>query len=267
MRLLFLFFLTLFSCAAPAPKHQKPRILTSTPTYQYFVERIGENLIEAHSIVPPGADSHSFEPTPKQRASLAEGILWFQIGECFERSLTGISPKTKRINLCEGIENSSDRHFWMSPRLAMHQVSLITKALSKEFPEHKEKFQANEQNLLKELAALDTELKESLASAKNRTLLVSHPSFAYFCRDYSFEQLSVEQEGKDPRPKHLEALLKDSEKKHDSLVLIALPQHNNKGLYVIANRLHLPVKEIDPYTYDYFSMMHTLSEWVSHERD
>jgi zinc transport system substrate-binding protein len=32
-------------------------------------------------------------------------------------------------------------------------------------------------------------------------VLVSHPAFGYFCKDYDLEQISIEVEGKEPRPK------------------------------------------------------------------
>lgn len=267
MRLLSIFFLLVFTCCSPK-KTDKPRVLTSTPPYQYFVERIAKGLVEVDSIVPPGVDSHTFEPTPRQRVSFEQSSLWFQIGEPFESSLKNISEKKlARVDLYTGISASSDRHFWLSPKLAAQQVSLITTALSEKFPEHALVFKANETQLLKELASLDRQLHHTLSKARGRILLVSHPSFGHFCRDYSLEQLSIEHEGKEPLPKHLESLLHRVDKSQNQLVLISLPQHNNKGLEVIAERFQLPMHEIDPYTHDYFSMMHTLAEWVTHDHN
>ena len=265
MKLLPIFLFLLFSCCAPSQKSEKPRVLTSTPTYQYFVERISGDLLEVHSIVPPGADCHTFEPTPRQRISLEKGIIWFQIGECFESSLQGVSKKMVRVDLSKEISDSSDRHFWLSPKLAAQQVSLIAKTLSEKIPEHAAYFAENERQLQSDLTLLDRELEASLSSARGRTLLVSHPSFGHFCHDYALKQLSLEHEGKEARPRHLESLYKNAEENREQLVLIALPQHSNKGVQAIADRLNLPVKEIDPYTHDYFSMMHLLCDWVAHD--
>jgi zinc transport system substrate-binding protein len=107
--------------------------------------------------------------------------------------------------------------------------------------------------------ALDSQLQQTLEPVKNQVLLVSHPAFGYFCRDYSLLQLSIEFDGKEPCPKHLEQLL--NHKRPD--IAIALPQHNNKGVRMMAKNLHLPIKVIDPYSYDYFETMHTLTQWVA----
>src|SRR5690606_22886961 len=141
--------------------------------------------------------------------------------------------------------------------LAKQQAQTIFETLSQEFPEHRVLFAKNLEELLAELDALDTSLHALLDSIENRSLLVSHPAFGYFCRDYGLEQISVEFEGKDPRPKSLERLL-ESVKETPPALSLALPQHNNKGIQIIAKELKVPLQIIDPYSSDYFSMMRAL---------
>ena len=255
----FIFSLAILcSCSAP-PSSKKPVVLVSIAPYQFFVERLAKGFLEVHTIVPPGVDAHSFEPTPRQRKLLQEGKIWFQIGESFERSLPGIVPN--QLNLCEQIELfHHDRHIWMSPKLAKQQVSLIAKTLREQFPEHRNELDQNEAVLLAELTDLDEELAKR---THKHTLLVSHPSFGYFCREYGLQQLSIEFEGKDPRPRYLESLIKQGEEKRSELIAISMPQYNNKGLQMVADHLQIPMHQIDPYAYDYFAMMHELVEQIN----
>jgi zinc transport system substrate-binding protein len=146
----------------------------------------------------------------------------------------------------------------MSPKVAKLQASAIEQALSKRFPELSMHFRANFDALIQELDALDQELQNALAHLKGTAFLVSHPAFGYFCQDYGLHQISVEHEGKDLRPKHLNYLLKTAHELHPTFG-ITLPQHNNKGAELIAKELNIPLKRIDPYSHDYFEMMRNLT--------
>ena len=269
------YFLFLLAIAAACGKGdpgrpKKPLVWVSVAPYQLFADRIGKEYLDVRSIVPWGADAHSFEPTPRQREALKSGGIWFRIGESFEKPLLSIfQDQWTIVDLRDGIDlindfnNAQDRHIWMSPKLAQTQARTMEKILSEQFPEHQLTFQANLQSLLADLESLDSEIRRALEPVKNHVLLVSHPAFGYYCRDYFLQQLSVECEGKDPRPKHMEYILQ--QKRPD--VAISLPQHNNKGTQMIADRFHLPIKMIDPYSYDYFETMRSLTNWIqsSHE--
>ncbi|MBF8263027.1 MAG: ABC-type transporter, substrate-binding lipoprotein [Parachlamydiales bacterium] len=274
----FIFFLTLLTGCEKSPPPSafspKPLVLVSVAPYQCIVQRIGGKHIEVSSIAASGADIHSFEPTPRQREAIKDATLWFRIGEPFENLLLSLFQNHRRVvDLREGIEmlpgssaccldaENQDRHMWMSPGIVQMQAKAISQALSDQFPDHKNAFETNLSALLRDLASLDQEIRTSLESQKNHILLVSHPAFGYFCRDYSLQQLSVECEGKDPCPKHIECLLRQG-KKRPPVVAIALPQHNNKGTQLIANELHVPIKTIDPYSCEYFDTMRSLTQWI-----
>src|SRR5690606_16902891 len=126
--------------------------------------------IEVRSIVPQSMNAHTFEPTPRQRESLKTARIWFRIGEPFERPLIPVFPQGGQIiDLRDGIElldfpgggcqhcaaDSKDRHIWLSPSLAKLQAQMIAKAFEQEFPEHRELFANNLEELLKDLDALD----------------------------------------------------------------------------------------------------------------
>lgn len=279
-RFLYIFScLALFACSTrtepSAIQEEKPVILVSIAPYQFFAQKICGNAITVHSIVPQGANAHIFEPTPKQREKIKKAEVWFRIGEPFETPLIKLfSEKSHIIDLRDGIElldmtepttcckGEKDRHLWMSPRAAKQQSLYIASTLSKTFPEHKELFATNLEKLLLDLDHLEKEIRTTLAPLQQRSLLVSHPAFGYFCRDFSLKQLSVEFEGKEPRPKQVEILLSSLEENRP-LMAIAMPQHDNRGAQTIAKKILLPIQWIDPYSNDYFSMMRDLTQKLS----
>jgi zinc transport system substrate-binding protein len=261
----------------PLGEKNKPLVLVSIAPYQMFVQKIGGEHLEVRSIVRPGADIHTYEPTPRQRESLKGTEIWFRIGEPFETKLVDLFQNQWLIvDLREGVDliadnahacccqktDNEDRHMWLSPKIAQLQARKIAKILCGRFPMHRAAFEANLQTLIHDLDSLDKEIELALAPLKNQLFLVSHPAFGYFCRDYSLKQLSVEFEGKDPGTKYLSCLFEEAKFKHPR-VAISLPQHNNKGTRIIAQKLHLPIKTIDPYSHDYFETMRCLKQWIA----
>jgi zinc transport system substrate-binding protein len=275
-----LLFIFAFGCGKTAlPTASKPLVLTSIAPYRFLAEKIAGDRLEVQTIVPTGANPHIFEPTSSETAQMARGEIWLQIGEPFEEKIGPIlkarKPDLVLFDLRTGIplleeahsschhcsKDQFDRHIWLSPKLAALQAKEIERIFSEKYPEFAPEFKANLASLLNELSHLDREIKARLEPVQNRSILVSHPAFGYFCKDYHLEQLSVEFEGKDPRPKHLEEILKKARAQNIGLAL-SLPQHNNKGAELIAQKLSKPIYSIDPYSADYFGTLQELARLI-----
>ncbi len=282
IRILFIAIFFLSGCSKAPLKESsrdKPLVLVSIAPYQGFLERIAGDLLEVATIVPQGTSAHTFEPNARQIAEMGRAVVWFRIGEPFEGKILPLlqerNQKLSVLDLRDGVEliesedlhahscsrDHQDRHIWMSPKLASQQATAMGRFLMEKFPDHQETFQRNVEGLVQDLSSLDAEIQTLLHTVKNRVILVSHPAFGYFCRDYDCLQLSVESEGKDPRPRYLEELVHMAEQK--ASMAIAIPQYNNRGAQRIAETLHLPIQVIDPYSSDYFQMMRRLAAWVA----
>ncbi|SFA90298.1 zinc transport system substrate-binding protein [Lentibacillus halodurans] len=59
-------------------------IYTSIYPIQYAVERIGGDSVDAESVYPPGVDAHTYEPSSKEMASIAEGDAFIYLGAGME---------------------------------------------------------------------------------------------------------------------------------------------------------------------------------------
>jgi zinc transport system substrate-binding protein len=276
-----LFFAACSRAPDPASETRKPLVLVSVAPYKFLAERIGGGAIEVQTIIPPRSNPHAFEPTSRQVTDIARGEVWFRIGEPFEEKvlplLLGKSPKMAVSDLRERVKlhpaeeghhcpscghDHLDRHIWLSPKLAMAQAKQMAEVLSGRFPELKDRFEENLEKCLSELQQLDLEIQAILAPLQERSFIVSHSAFGYFCREYGLEQLSVEQEGKDPRPRHLEEMLEKAKKAH-AAVAFALPQHNNKGAQIVAKEINVPVRMIDPYSSDYIETLRNLARLIA----
>ncbi len=277
--------LLLASCGRQdAPSRQKPLIWVSIAPYQQLAQRLAGEGIEVETIVPQNINPHSFEPTSRQVSQMDRGLAWFRIGEPFEKKLLPLlqdrNPHLAVLDLRDKVHllaeeglgcmhcsmDHQDRHIWMSPKDTQVQALEMARILEEIFPEKKEEIAANLGQLLADLEELDHQIHTLLDASKHRTILVSHPAFGYFCRDYDCRQLSIEYEGKDPRPKHIEKILSEAIASQTEIAIV-LPQYNNKGAQLIAQKLHIPVRMIDPYSPKYFETLMSIARLIAGEQD
>ena len=271
--LITVLFLPLFSsCSSNSLDSAKPRVLVSIPPYLYFVEKIAGDVVEVSSLAPEGTNPHIFEPSPKQIQEVYQAKVWIKLGESFEQKITTtlsaqhksliVVDLSKEVPLfsdhhccaCHGHDHShaesADLHIWMSPVLAKLQASAIGKALIEAFPEHEGLFNQRLETFQKELDDLYAEIKEKLTPYAHEAILVSHPAFGYFCRAFDLEQISIEVEGKEPRPQDIASVLERAAKASIRLVLIQ-EQYNNKGALALASKMDIPTFSTDPYSSNY----------------
>jgi len=266
------------------PPSSIPTVLVTLAPYSFFVDQIAQNTVNIITLIPPEFNPHLFEPTPQKIDEAFKAALWLRSEEPYEKKIlsTFASRKTpiKIINLLEGIplrdfdekeynvcnshshaRASSDLHVWLNPKIAEIQAKIIFEALTLLQPEHKEFYQKNYDALIENLENLDKEISSLLSPLTKRTILVSHPSLGYYCDEYHLHQLSIECEGKDPRPQQVEKIF-DLAKESDIQSVLIQAQYNNKGAILIAEKLHLTVHLIDPYSKDYINNLKLITEAI-----
>jgi zinc transport system substrate-binding protein len=278
---IFLYFLILSGlacsdvCAAPT---SPPQVLVSVSPYKFFVEKIAGDTVSVNLLVPSTASSHTYEPTPKQMIHASKADIWFFLGESFEtraiNTLKKYSPEMDFVDLRTHVDMIStdphsgrccchaggqDLHIWLSARQAKIQAQTIAQALIHRYPQHTQRYEKALGSFLEELSALDTEIQSLLPATKKRLILVSHPAYAYFCRDYNIEQLSIEFEGKDPTPRQLDTTLNKARTAQVCKVFVQ-SQYSDKGARLIAKELgNAQVINLDPYAENYLNAMRTIA--------
>jgi zinc transport system substrate-binding protein len=280
--LLFFVFLSK-SCFLIAVDKPAPYILVSIAPHKLFVEKIAKGTVQVYLMVPAGASAHTYEPTPRQMLTASNADIWFRIGESFEnraiQALKSHHPDLEIVDLRQGLDliqtdhahghrgccsGSTDLHFWLSARQAQIQAQTIAEALIKAYPEHTELYRTNLQVVQQELQELDQDIRAILTPLKNRHILVSHPAYAYFCRDYALEQHAIEVEGKDPTPQQMTKLLNLAKQLQLSTIFIQM-QYNNKAAKLVADTLGAKLVVLDPYAEHYFTSMREIAHAFANE--
>lgn len=260
-----------------------PVVIVSLSPYQTFVEAIAKETLIVKTAVPANFNAHLFEPAPKQMQDFEKGQIFFGIDEPFEKhllqSLRSYRPSLIYVDLGKGIDRKKttsphlhcshtahheekDRHYWTDPLIALSQSEKILQVLIKHFPEHKELYEKNFEDLKSRFLSLDRELEKTLSCCKNIAIVSSHPSLGYFCERYELEELSIECEGKTPLPQDLQKILSAS-KNRKVVSVFGYEQFDNKGAVAMSQYLHLPLHIININAPDYFDNMKKIGSTIS----
>ncbi len=262
MRLLIPFALLILlaaSCSAERGGGSRYLVFSSILPQKYFVERVAKGDAEVVVMVGPGANPATYEPSPRQMAQLSEAQAYFRIGVPFEEAwmprISAAHPDLRIIDTSEGIRKiDGDPHVWTNPLMVRTIAVTLKEAFAAMIPARKAVYDANCSEFIRDLEALDAEIRAMLHPVKNRKFMVFHPSWAYFAAAYGLEQISIEREGKEPGAKTLERFIALG-KKEQVKVIFVQAQFSRRSAETIAQAIGAQVVAVDPLAEDYIVNM------------
>ncbi|MBW1695665.1 MAG: zinc ABC transporter substrate-binding protein [Deltaproteobacteria bacterium] len=270
-----------FICPDRVGSAERAYVFVSILPQKYFVERVGGDAVDVSVMVKPGSDIHTYEPKPQQMIALSKTRAYFTIGISFEKvwlpKIKAANPAMQIIHTEKGIRKIPmepariktestdagmlDPHIWTAPRLVKIQVKNIFDGLIKVDRSHRSVFEANYVKFLKELDKIDTEMKNMFAGKKGLEFMVFHPAWGYFAKDYGLKQISIEIEGKKPKPAQLMKLIKHARQKGIK-VIIMQPGLSTRAAETIAKAIGGSLVFIDPLAYDWFNNIRSLAATI-----
>lgn len=278
--LVLLFALT--SCQKQEVINGKPNIIVTFSPYDGWVKDIVGDTANVIVAIPPQFNPHLYEASPKDMVKFKNASLWFSIGEPAEKKLIktlSLHYKNfKNIDLSQNLlqeaihescrsshhdsclnEESIDRHFWLSPSLALKQCLEIKNYLCSSFPEHKDFYTKNFEKLEIRFKHLISDLTHSLNPIKGQAFITSHAALGYFAKEFHLVQIPIEYEGKSPKPKDLQKIRSFSST-HSVLCALTIEKFDTKGTIVIAHDLNIPMYNFDPQNPEYFKSLRLLAK-------
>ena len=267
--------MTLIATAAPA----KPiKIAVTIFPVADLTGRILKGRAEMITILPPGASPHTFSPTPRLVARLADVRVLVMVGTGLDDWAKKLVAAGERgpiiIELSRGLpliqihgEHSHGRsgnpHVWLDPVLMKGAVKTIAAALVKADPKGRAVYSRGLAEVTAGLTALDREIRTRVAKWRHRRYVAFHPFLAYFAKRYGLIRVGVIEEapGKRPTPRHLMKIVA-AIKRYKVGFVLAEPQLNDKAARVIAAEAGVRVMRVDPlggprtrYGRTYFDLM------------
>ncbi|MCA9244071.1 MAG: zinc ABC transporter substrate-binding protein [Phycisphaerales bacterium] len=273
---------------APAPG-RPPLVFTTLAPVAFFAEQIGGENVRVESLVQPGQSPHTFEPTPRQMAALADAAMYLHLDEPFEerliQKLRASNQKVRFVDVREGIDllpldvghdehdheghdhheghehGPLDPHIWLDPRRVRVACDVMCDAMSREWPDHAAAFRANCERLKERLDQLDGELRAKLRPIAGKPFFVTHAAFGYFAEAYGLEQVSVEVGGRQPGPRELEVIADRLGLAKPKRVFYD-PQSSRNLLEALRSQAGVEAEPLDPLRKDYFENMRHIADSI-----
>ena len=286
----YIFFLTAlllaFSlfCGKQSSESGLPVVAVTIPPQKYFVDKIAGNLVRVIVLVPPGVSEHTYEPKPKQMADLANAKLYFAIGIELEKAwlsrLTATYPALTIIHTDSNIakiqmdshaattggtvdhesHEGLDPHIWLSPELVKTQAETMTAALCAAIPAHAAEFRSSDSLFVIEINKLQQSIGTILAgSDSGRPVLVFHPAWGYFTREFGLRQVAIEINGKEPSARDLGTILDFAHRNRVAAVFVQ-PQFSRRTAEIIAAEAGAKVAIADPLAEDWDANLRAVAE-------
>ena len=194
------------AAGAPAPDSKLPVIATYSILGDW-VNRVGGEHIRLTTLVGPGGDAHTYEPTPQDSVAVADAKILFENGLGFEgwldRFFEASGSKATRVVVTQSIpgrtlsddhgHDETDPHVWHDPQFAAQMVQAVAAALIKADPPHADDYQKNADAYVSELQELNTWIHGQITTIpeSRRKLVTTHDTFGYFAERFGFKVSSV----------------------------------------------------------------------------
>ncbi|MFV0322585.1 MAG: metal ABC transporter substrate-binding protein [Alphaproteobacteria bacterium] len=198
--------LTLISLLNLSAYADKKKVVTTFTVIADIAQNVAGDAAIVESVTKPGADIHSYQPTPKDiiRAQNADLVLWngLNLELWFQRFLQDIhnipnvtlTENITPISIYEGsYSGKPNPHAWMSPKNGLIYVENIRKALVALDPENTAIYNQNAQEYAKKIQKIidDTQAKVQNLSKDERYLVTSEGAFSYLAGDLGMKEAYI----------------------------------------------------------------------------
>ncbi|MDR0868393.1 MAG: metal ABC transporter substrate-binding protein [Planctomycetota bacterium] len=209
----FMVFLLLAAGFARGAEPKISVVTTIFPPYD-FARAVGGDRVELKMLLPPGAESHSFEPTPQDLIAIQKSDLFIYGGgesdtwiKSVLQSLDG--KKFKALSMMEIVEPVAeetvegmqaeaeeeveyDEHVWTSPRNAKKIAQAISAALCELDAASADFYRERTAAYAAQLDQLDADFAEAVKNGKRKVLIFGDRfPFRYFVDAYGLKYFAA----------------------------------------------------------------------------
>ncbi len=241
---------------------EKIPIVVTLPVLKDFTEQIGGAYVEVKSLITGLESEHTYTPKPSDLLAIKKAKMLVKIGLGLEIWVNTLiknadRPDLKIVTTSDGvglIRDHSERHepehreetidkqhafkeqhtmgnphIWLDPENVKIMIRHITEGLIKIDPAHRGDYLHNQSRYIRELEALEAELKKKVSRLANRNIVTHHPAWPYYARRFGFAIKGdiLTQVGTEPSAKHMGELIKLIDKEKVK-VIVSEPQLNPK---------------------------------------
>jgi len=232
----------------------KPLVAVSIAPLGWAVENIADTLVDIEVVVPEAVGAENYDPTPRQVARLESADIYFKVGLLdFEKDLA----EANAVDLSQEVDilGGRDPHIWLSVRNMRSIAGRICKELCRLYPQDSQLLSARYGRLDSTLEEMDHKYTAWFSGEEN--VLIVHPSLSFMARDYGFNQIAVEADGKEPSAAELKAIFDMVSQKGIKTIYYSI-QDNPKEAEAIASEAGIEAVKYDPLSENWKDELETL---------
>jgi zinc transport system substrate-binding protein len=193
-----IFFITLLLLVSSIRSAAAIEILTSIKPIQLIVNELTIGVSAPTVLLGTNTSPHDYalKPSDVKRIHDAQLVIWFGRNlEPFLDKILQSQPEVLTISQIEGIRlrqysrdhdddghdhGNTDPHFWLGIDAVSDTAKAISDKLIQLDPKHREQYQDNLQQFLRQLAVTDKTIADHLTSVLTRPYFVFHDGYGYF---------------------------------------------------------------------------------------
>lgn len=254
--------------SSPSPKGP-PLVVASIYPLASLCSEIGGDAIQVATLMPTGANPHTYEMTPRDATALAGASLIVQVGgglDPFASRLAAAAAESARTVetiaalpfewlLAEDQDHAPasaglsgiDPHIWVDPVLVRdHIIPALEAEFAAMWPEHAGDFAARAADLRERITILDAWISGQAPELRTKGLITIHPAWNYFGRRYGIDTWAVEEHaGNEPSPLWIAELI-DIARFRGITTLFTEPQLSPQVAAILKRELRVQVMVLDP---------------------
>lgn len=217
-------FFSLAACSSGKtdPTSGKLRVVCTLFVPYDFVREIAGDKVDLTLLLPPGMESHSYDPTPADMKAVGNADLLIRVGENMETWSAKLFDKSTGAKAYldiasemglrlaahehehehgheheheherEAEQGLVDAHIWTDPVYAQGMVKVIADALCRLDGSNAEFYKSNSEKYIKKLKALDSGFRDAVKNGKRDTVVFSGRfAFRNFTERYSLKFVSA----------------------------------------------------------------------------
>ncbi|WP_427162338.1 metal ABC transporter solute-binding protein, Zn/Mn family [Aliinostoc sp. HNIBRCY26] len=213
---------TSFTQTSTIDNENLPQVVATTNVLCDLVRQVAENTINLTCIIPPNTNARNYQPTPEDRAAIAQAKLIFYNGYNLEpqliKTINNSNNKSLQVPVSQIAVPKPQRfivngrsvvnpYIWHNPKNAVRMVDVINNNLKKISPNNSDIYQENTKNLKNQITQLDKWVKSRIASIPKDKLRVitTNNAIDYYTKNYGIPAASFgnENQATEQRVKNL----------------------------------------------------------------
>ena len=236
----------------PTPESDALDVVATTSVLADLVRQVGGSHVDVTSLVPPGGEVHTFDPTPADIARVAEADLVFTNGlglddwvanlardSGSQAPIVALGEDLDGVSYLEGDgqAGTANPHLWMDVRNAIEYTKRIGQQLAAVDAAHASAYEAGTASSDERLSALDDWARDQIGTipAERRKVVSFHDAFPYLAQAYGLEIVGtvIDAPGQDPSAGEIAGLI-DAIRASNATALFGEAQFNPQLAQTIA---------------------------------